>query len=248
MESAGVHPLLDLQGSDRTCVPVRHYVLPKDFYGSRVITIALSGARATGKSMYIAVLKRQLESLVADMGSYVSLSKEQADDFWKRYEKPLDEEMGLVNQTSSIDLNDAPTEPFVLSLGQIRGQLTYLALRDIAGEDLEKGTNVPILSYFNRADLVIFLWDPMADQSISSALEGMIPRQAQVSTARPEDVLNVVKERIGNGDPRVAVVMSKFDVIHRFEDSPNHPHGPIAANRGAAYMQLTVRTSRSEHR
>lgn len=239
-----VVPCRECRGSTAPACPYCHYVLPVNFYQSRLITVALSGARATGKSMYIAVLKRQLERLVADLGSYLSLAPDQATEFRDRYETPLESEMGLVVQTAAMELQDAPTEPFVLSLGQIGGKLTYLALRDISGEDLEKGTEAPILSYFSRADLVIFLWDPLADQTIRSALEGLIPQQREVSTARPEDVLNVVKRRVGDGDPRLAVVMSKFDLVHQFENSPNHPHGSIASNRGAAYM----RNSRSDAR
>ena len=48
--------------------PVCHFVLPTGWRSGQAICIAMAGARATGKSLYVAVLIKQLEQLCERLG------------------------------------------------------------------------------------------------------------------------------------------------------------------------------------
>ena len=57
-----------LQGPVVEVCPVCHYQLPDGWRDGHATCIAMAGARATGKSLYIAVLVKQLELLCENLG------------------------------------------------------------------------------------------------------------------------------------------------------------------------------------
>lgn len=213
----------------RSCT-VCHYPMPRDIGDSDIICVALSGARATGKSVSIGVMRLFLEKLVEDLRS--------ALDFESRFSES-DENTEYVNQILT-GKTYPPTPPgrarsLLYSLGQINGRRRYLALRDIAGEDLETDDSNLDLSFLGRADLVIFLFDPLAIQSIRDALENLIPRQGEPGQ-EPQRVLQTVLRHIGSGRPHVAVCLAKVDALQALADQ-NSPISPVFANPGTTMMR-----------
>lgn len=217
---------------ERTCTVCR-YPMPKDVGESDVICVALAGARATGKSVSIGVMRLFLEKLVEDLRSSL--------DFEKRYSES-DEDEEYVKQILTGKTYPA-TPPgkarsLLYSMGQLNGKRRYLALRDIAGEDLEAAESKINLSFLGRADLVIFLFDPLAIQNIRDALENLIPRQRAVGQ-EPQRVLQTVLRHIGPGRPHLAVCLAKVDALQRLADH-NSPISPVFANPGSTMTRESI--------
>ena len=217
----------------RACTVCR-YPLPADVGESDVVCVALAGARATGKSVSIGVMRLFLEKFIEELRSSL--------DFESRYSES-DEDKEYVKQILS-GMVYPPTPPgqarsLLYSMGQINGKRRYLALRDIAGEDLEATEAKLNLSFLGRADLVIFLFDPLAIKSIQDALENLIPRQRAVGQ-EPQKVLQTVLRHMGAGRPHLAICLAKVDALQRLADH-NNPISPVFANPGTTLMRESVR-------
>ena len=219
--------------------PYCHFVLPDRYYDSVSVCIAVAGARATGKSVFIGVTKRLLQQSITRAGSTVAFANTSSRQrYEEHYEAPLFKNGVRMPATGGIaDEGAYQTEPLILSLGNLNGKLTYLSIRDIAGEDLEANAETKIFTFFQLADLVIYLYDPLNLPAVRDALRGLIPPQDLGSDADPGDVLATVLSRIGQGDPLVAVVMSKFDVFQYLEEHTDHEFGKMVLNRGAGLLR-----------
>lgn len=221
--------------------PSCHFTLPRHFFQSRVVTVAVAGARHTGKTVYIGVAYSRLRALVEQMGSAIAIDPSCSEVFSKIYARAFDIAVrSLPDPTPELGSRDGIILPLIFSLGNIKGVNTILAVRDVAGEDLERGLQAPLFDYLGRADLVIFLWDPMADPTIRAALAGIIPPQGEVAEANVGQVLQTLLTRIGDGNPRVAVAMSKFDLIHELSRAESHGHHHVVINKGAGYLRNSV--------
>ena len=212
------------QRMERTC-PACHYPIPLDAGESDIICVALTGARATGKSVSIGVMRLFLEKLVEDLRSALT---------FERHYSESDEDEEYVQQILTGKTYPA-TPPgrarsLLYSLGQVNGKRRYLALRDIAGEDLEIAESKINLSFLGRADLVIFLFDPLAIQNIRDALEGLIPQQRTVGQ-EPQKVLQTVLRHIGPGRPHLAVCLAKVDALQVLANYES-PISPVFSNPG----------------
>ncbi len=220
------------QHMERTCTVCR-YPMPRDVGEADVVCVALAGARATGKSVSIGVMRLFLEKLVEGLRSSL--------DYEKRYSES-DENEEYVEQilTGKVYPSTPPgrARSLLYSLGQINGKRRYLALRDIAGEDLEAAQSAINLSFLGRADLVIFLFDPLAITSIRDALENLIPRQRAVGQ-EPQKVLQTVLRHIGPGRPHLAICLAKVDALQKLADQ-NSPISPVFANPGTTMMRESV--------
>ena len=114
----------------------------------------------------------------------------------------------------------------------------FIVMRDLSGEDVEKLAGVrPDFSFIDRADLVVFLFDPLMLESVRQVLAGVIPDvDAHHLGARPGDVLSRVLVQISSGTARLALVISKFASLHqlpRVSDS----RAAILANPAAHFNQ-----------
>ncbi len=206
------------------------YPLPDDLPVSEVICVAFTGAIATGKSISIGVMWLFLETLVERLGSAV--------EFEARYSESSEEEYRefLKNGHTFPPTPPGRARSLLLSLGRIgSGPRRYLAIRDIAGEDMEAPEPSYNLSFLSRADLVVFLFDPLGVESIAHALDGLIPPQ-QSAGAPPEKVLKSVTRQIGTGRPRFAVCIAKVDTLQALAERPV-PVGSVFANLGSALVR-----------
>lgn len=219
--------------------PVCHFVLPTAWREGHAVCIAMGGARATGKSLYVAVLVKQLELLCERLGVAMEpATTAAAAAYTSNYEKPLFEERGLMPPTASARTQASyQREPLIFSIGAWQGVPRYLVLRDVAGEDLESNTlDGPPFRFFGNADAVFFLFDPLRVQSIRDQLHDLLPPQSW-SGGDPRSVLSNLLRAVGPGRPRLAVVLSKFDAVRALNRVQGSAWSEVMSNAGAAFMR-----------
>lgn len=230
----------DCGGEAARACPFCNYRLPDNWYGSETLCVALSGGRYSGKSVFIGVLIHCLEDLAERLGSALTFADPVSRSTYRNeYEAVLFEQMGVMDATPSASTSASyQRHPLVLNLGRVNGRLLHVVIRDVAGEDLESPPSNArtTLGFFRHADLVTFLVDPLAVQSVRDSLHGLIAPQVG-STHKPIEVLSTVLNLVGEGDPLIAVVLSKFDSLQELRRIPNQPIAQIMGNAGAAVMR-----------
>ena len=112
----------------------------------------------------------------------------------------------------------------------------FLVIRDAAGEDLEAIVGQSrAYSFFGRADLVVFLFDPLRLNSIRQVLSGVIPDVDQKRLGVPADkVLANVLNQVERSDVPLALTISKFDSLQQLPQADNPLAMPMA-NPGAQF-------------
>lgn len=216
-----------------------HHQLEDGWRESQVTCIAMNGARATGKSLFIAVLVKQLDQLLRKMGSTLAYADQHTrDKYTSVYEQPLFEARGLMPPTPRGNTaNSYQTEPLIFSLGQLKGKRRYLVIRDVAGEDMENPPpNTRRLAFLAHADAVFFMFDPLAVPEIRAKLQDLVPGQLQ-SGGSPQLVLNNLLSLAGPRAPRLAVILSKFDAMHELRNVDDVEWKRIMSNPGAGFMR-----------
>lgn len=223
--------------------PTCHAPLPANWYHCQTTCIAMAGARASGKSIYIAVLKRQAEKLCELLGLPLDFMNAATERIYERvYQAPLYEQRGLLAPTARHETAAATQRvPLMFSMGTIRDRQHVLVLRDVAGENLEDTSADPrVFSFFSRADGVVFLFDPMRIEEIRRQLAGVIPEQAAVG-GDPMSVLGNLVRLMRTSDQPIttplAVVLAKFDTLHELRGVAGSPWQAAMANAGAAYSR-----------
>jgi len=226
------------QAASEVC-PVCHYTLLPEWRFNDVTTIAMNGARATGKSFYIAVVIHQLRQLLAHLRTTVEFANDHTRDTYQRvYESPLFEQLGLIAPTprSNTD-NSYQREPMLFSIGTLKGRKRYLAIRDVAGEEMETASaDATNLSFLRHADGVFFMFDPLAIPEIRDRLRDFLPQQTHQG-GDPRTVLGNFLRLLKGATPRVAVVVSKFDAMQALRDVNDPEWKVIMSNPGAAFMR-----------
>ena len=219
--------------------PACHRDLPEQWRNRRVFTMAMAGARGSGKSVYIAVAVETLIRYAQARGRTVGPETTGTQEVYSsRYYKPLYQENKVVEGTPPIAAGGAyQRDPLIWSVVGGPERLS-IVMRDLSGEDVEKLAGVrPNFSFIDRADLVVFLFDPLMLESVRQVLAGVIPDvDAHRLGARPGEVLPRVLGQTGSGAARLALVISKFDSLHqlpRVSDS----RAAILANPAAHFNQ-----------
>ena len=209
------------------------YRLPRGWRSARSVCVAMAGARSTGKSIYIGVLVKQLQQLRRLGMTVIEADDDTARTYAEFYEKPLYAERNIMPPTGTADARTAyQRTPLVYSLRTREGAHWFLALRDVAGEDLEQQGDARRLGFFAQADGVVFLFDPLAVPAVRASLSDTV--LPQVSSADPERVLARTLELVGGHRPRLAVVLSKFDAMHALAHVEGSPLRGVMRNPGAA--------------
>nr|WP_296779069.1 hypothetical protein [Rhodococcus sp. (in: high G+C Gram-positive bacteria)] len=216
-----------------------HYLYPEGWRQAQATCVAMAGARATGKSLYIAVVVKQLEQLAERLGSsfdYSTIATQ--SNYQNYYEKPLFEERGLMPATNKADMEGSyQREPLIFGMGMWNGVRRYLVIRDVAGEDLESNTVAAVhLNFFAHADGVFFMFDPLKVQEVKDQLQDLIPSQQRIG-GEPKTVLSHLLMKIGNGNPKLAIILSKFDALQALRKVDGTEWGQIMSNPGAAFLR-----------
>ena len=189
--------------------------LPGGWHEVTTVVLVMAGARTTGKSIFVAVMMRQLEQYAAERGTDLRpASPAVAKRFEEIYVIPLYEQRGIMEATVPEHVGDAyQREPLVFDLTTKAGRRVRLVVRDIAGEDLEKPDEAAAgtFDYFAKADCTFFLFDPLKVQAIADTLADTIPQQQLGGSAKA--VLDTTLHLMAGSPARLAVIMSKFDVM-----------------------------------
>lgn len=221
------------------CCPTCHQFLPPDWRSGLATCIALAGARATGKSIYVGVAVKLLELFAEAHQTTIGFVDGASREVYTRiYEKPLYEQRGIIAPTPRANLADSyQRQPIILSLGILNGRRRYLVLRDVAGEDLESQVDgARHLGFFANASAVFFLFDPTRVPEVRNQLQDLIPAQLHAG-GDPGVVLDNLNLLIGPGRPRLAIVLSKFDTMQVLTQVADTELSRIMSNAGAAFMR-----------
>lgn len=229
----------ELEGEVQEVCSICHYRLPPGWRAGNATCIAMAGARATGKSVYMAVLVKQLARALERRGLELSdATSESAEHYKTHYEKPFYEKRGLLESTSSaVSDTSYQHDPLIFSMGIWNGVRQFIAIRDVAGEDLSEGRLKGLPgSFFASADGVLFLFDPFQVREIRAALRDDVEFDEQLG-GDPRKALGTVLRLIGDGNPSVAVLVSKFDALHAVGKVTQSRWAPIMSNAGAAFCR-----------
>ena len=223
----------------RPVCPTCHYELPPGWRQGEAVCVAMAGARATGKSVYLGVMIKQLERMVERMGGSLVFATERGRATYQNvYEKALYEKRGIIQPTPVATLSDSyQREPLILSLGVFGGKRRFLVLRDVAGEDLERPVaHAQHLAFFAHADAIFSMFDPTQVPSIAGQLPDLVSAQLHEG-GDPQVVLENLMRLIGAGQPKVAIVLSKFDTMQLLRKVKGGPWATIMSNTGAGFMR-----------
>lgn len=228
-----------------TTCPSCNRSYPPGWLATGTTCIVMAGATGSGKSIYIAVMLKQLEQFAAHRGFDVSPASPQVrTSFEQNYLKPLYVERNMLGSTPTISTAAADAyqkESLVFTLTRTFGDrelVHHLVVRDVAGEDLEYPERVEAgrLQFFAEADCVFFLFDPLKVEDISFRLKGLVP--AQQVGGDPKQVLQSTLALLQGGAPRLAVIMSKFDTVQALREVEGRGDwAEIMRNAGAAFFR-----------
>nr|WP_308470350.1 hypothetical protein [Gordonia crocea] len=235
-EWRGEWPPAPERPSNPVC-PVCHFALPQFWYHGEATCITMAGARATGKTVYIAVLIKQLQRFAARLNREVfPANDETVRRFRDEYERPLFTERGILQPTPRAALHGSyQHDPLIFNLGEWGGRRHYLVIRDVAGEDLEAAdVGGRAWEFFSRADAVLFLFDPLCVGEVANQLRDLVPPPSSLG-GDPRQVLHTMTNLIGNGAPKLAVILSKFDALQALSVVEASAWGQVMAQLGAAY-------------
>jgi hypothetical protein len=212
------------------CCPECHNAYPPDWRNGEAIVVALAGARATGKSVYVGVLGHFVALAMQTRQRAYGYADEKSREEFEVYEHLLFVAQGLPGATGLAPVTPS-FHPMVMALGEYGGKKRYLVLRDVAGEELEGNGPKEHLGFFARADLAIFLFDPLWVDFIRDQVAERI--EVKGTGGSPDVVLGRVLDLMGPSG-RLAICMSKFDILHEFATLDGSAFQPIMANLGSA--------------
>ncbi|MFI2375493.1 hypothetical protein ACH5AO_10535 [Streptomyces sp. NPDC018964] len=244
-----VCPGCDGESTYRIC-PVCHSELPVQFGRVDSRLIAMVGAKASGKTVYMTVLLHEMKHRVGEafgaalMGLDDATMRRYSADYEDRLYR--DNQMFPGTQTASTNLNRVDPLVFRFSLHRRtllgeRPQHTVLSFFDTAGEDFNSRESVELNTrYLTGADGIVLLLDPLQMRDArDSALPGT-PMPGTEGLDAPMDLLSrvtglLLAPRGGRPaqkiDTPIAVVFSKMDAFWHLLDagSPLRDHAPPSA-------------------
>ncbi|MCB5164117.1 hypothetical protein LG634_04610 [Streptomyces bambusae] len=242
---SAVCPDCESETTFRIC-PVCHMTLPVEFGMVDSRLIAMVGAKATGKTVYMTVLLHEMMNRVGGEFGACMLA---ADDltmmrFVSEYQDHLYRDGRMFLGTRTAVANDNRIDPLVFRFGvRRRGLLgerprhTVLSFFDTAGEDFNSRDSMEINTrYLSHADGIILLLDPL---QMPGARPWAAPGTALPGTDGVDSPLNVLgritnmlharpggHRRGGKVTTPLAVVFSKMDAFWHLLDrgSPLRRH------------------------
>lgn len=198
-------------------------------------SIALIGAKESGKSNYIAVLVNEIKKKMSRSMdcSLIFCNQQTNDDYYNTYYKPLFENATTVKGTDA----SVESAPLIYSIDffqskknsyKIKDSIT-LSLYDTAGENLDSEDKMLCNNqYISNANGIIVLLDPLQIPSVRKQLEGKVNLPAQNSdlTKILNLVVNVIKSRKKMKDKDIinipiALTFTKLDVLAKYDIIPN---------------------------
>lgn len=202
--------------------------IPSDFLNEESLSIALLGAKASGKSNYIGVLINEIKrKMTSSFNCTLSLtSSEESRQFYNDfYYEPLFK-YGSVVEATNQDMTQVPPLIFPLRFMDKKNHITNVAaltFYDTAGENLDSTEDMVISNrYVPNADGIILLLDPLQVTSIREKLQGKIPLPPQntdVVEILSRIVQNIrdVKNIRGTIKIPLALTFTKIDALEQYD-------------------------------
>ena len=202
--------------------------IPSDFLLGTGFPIALIGAKASGKSNYMAVLINEIcKKMTSNFNCTldISCSEESKRYYDEYYYSPVYEEGRAVNAT---DLGEPPLIfplRFMDSRGRIKNVAT-LTFYDASGDSLDSVDDMDIYNRYipNSKGIILFV-DPLQIPSIRNQLQGKTPltpiyTDAVEILSRVINYIRSVKNIKGAINIPLALVVPKMDVLEQFNIVP----------------------------
>jgi len=198
----------------------------------------MAGARTTGKSLYIGVLKQQLELFVEERQRSVLNSLGGTEQrYQERYGDAIYQQRKILPATIEAARDPASGQPLIFEFRTLDGQHHILVLRDVAGEDLEDLKNrKERLNFLTRADAIVLLLDPLKISEIARVLQGRV-QVGELGGDGVEVLRNLVdflaeSQRRRKATIPIAVTLSKVDTLQAVRES-NSPLRPLMLRPGS---------------
>lgn len=239
-------PDCDGETTYRIC-PVCHAALPVQFGRVDNRLIAMVGAKASGKTVYMTVLLHEMRHRVGEAfgAALTGLDDATMRRYSADYEDRLYRDRQMFPGTPTASTHRNRVEPLVFRFGLSRRTLfgvrprhTVLSFFDTAGEDFSSQESVELNTrYLTGADGIVLLLDPL---QMPGARDSALPGTPLPGTEQLDSPMNVLT-RVTNLllaphtgrstrriDTPIAVVFSKLDAFwHLLEpSSPLRDHAP----------------------
>ena len=200
--------------------------IPSVFLEGKSFSIALLGAKASGKSNYIGVLINEIRRSMTETfecSLNLAASEESKSYYENYYYKPLFEQGRIIQGTNKGII---PPMIFPLRFMNAKGtvkKIAALSFYDTAGENLDNPNDMLIHNrYIPNANGIILLLDPLQVPSIRAKLQGKMKLPDQNTDAidvlsRIIENIRVVKNIKGTINTPLAVVFTKIDALEQFD-------------------------------
>lgn len=197
--------------------------IPSDFLRTDGFSIALVGAKASGKSNYIGVLVEEIKRKMT--GSFncsinITCSEESNTYYNSHYYRPLYINKLVVDATSQDDI--PPLIFPIRFMNRISKQVATLTFYDTAGENLDSPDKMVVNNkYIPNANGIILLLDPLQIPAVREKLKGKITLPAQntdISEILSRIVQNIRDVRNIKGKIKIpiALAFTKLDTLESF--------------------------------
>lgn len=213
--------------------------------GARVTCVAMAGARSSGKSIYLGVLKHELERWVEEAhGGTLSMVGATESHYQQRYGAPLFDSGVILGATAELAADPDGHVPLIFRFRDTLGMERILVIRDVAGEDLENlAERRTALAFVERADAVVALIDPLKMDRLRESLHGVIHAGALGGDGfdvvrQVIDLLTDDGRREVPPQTRLAVAVSKVDVLQRVRDVQGAPLRPVMLRSGSPLQRV----------
>ncbi len=209
------------------------YEIPTVFLSGSSLPIALIGAKASGKSNYIAVLINEIRKKMSNSFSCaldISCSEESKRYYDEYYYDPLYNQSRVVEAT---DATEIPPLIFPLRFMDPKKHriknIAALTFYDTAGENLDSSDAMDVMNkYIPNSKGIILLLDPLQVPAIRQKLQGKMPLPA-VNTDTVEILSRVTQSirAIRNLSDRkmidipLALAFTKIDALEQFDLLPD---------------------------
>lgn len=191
-------------------------------------SVALIGAKASGKSNYIAVLVDEIKRKMSRNFdcSLIDCNQQTRENYQNNYYRPLYE-----NSVTVAATDKGESEPLIYSIDfyntkgknyKIKHSVT-ISLYDTAGENLDTESDMlQNNQYISNATGIILLLDPLQIPAVRERLKNKItlPAQNTDTTDIIKLVINIIKSRKkvkGAIDIPIALAFTKIDLLQKYD-------------------------------
>jgi len=203
---------------------VNHREMSTNILNMKSLSIALLGAKDTGKSNYIGVLVEEIDKKMSssfNTSLFKDFSGETKNAYEQYYYNPLYKDGYAVEATAGGEI---PPLIFALQI-QNSYKATALTFYDTAGENLDDVSKIHLFnSYIPNAHGIILLLDPLQVPDLRDQLKAKgltdsdLPPQNTETANVLEKIVSVIKDTRkikGKIDIPLALVFTKIDVLEK---------------------------------